>query len=75
MSQIAKQKVYRALEELPPESFEELAEFLDFLKFKYERKRPGKIAVLGGLWKGLDFDVSDEEIRELRKGIGRSLEL
>jgi len=67
--QALKQRVYQALEELPPESFEELVDFLDFLKFKYERKPSGKVVALGGLWKDLEFDVSDEEIRELRREV------
>ncbi len=67
MGQADKQRVYQVIDGLPPESFEELSYFLDFLKFKYQVQQPQKVVALGGLWKHLDFDVTDAEVRELRQ--------
>ncbi|MFH1486477.1 MAG: hypothetical protein ABIH46_10425 [Chloroflexota bacterium] len=65
--QAIKQKVYQAVEGLPPEGFEELIRFVDFLKFKYRIQQHRDIVALGGLWKNLDFDVTDAEVRALRQ--------
>ncbi|HID85765.1 MAG TPA: hypothetical protein EYP55_00095 [Anaerolineae bacterium] len=65
--QVIKQRVYEAIDGLPSESFEELIHFLDFLKFKYQVQQPRKVVALGGLWKDLDFDVTDAEVRALRQ--------
>ena len=62
-----RQKLYQALEGLPPESFEEFAQFIDFLKFKYQAQQRRKVVALGGLWKDVDFDVTDAEVRALRQ--------
>ncbi|MFN3763534.1 MAG: hypothetical protein ACK4WK_10090, partial [Anaerolineae bacterium] len=67
-AQVVRQQVYRVLEELPPESLEEVAQFLEFLRFKY-RKGEAKVIALGGLWRGLDRDVSEEDVRALRRRV------
>ena len=71
--QAIKQRVYQGLEGLPSESFEELAHFLEFLKFKYQVQQPRKAVALGGLWKHLDFDVTDAEVRALRQQVTAQL--
>jgi len=71
--QAVKQKVYQAIDGLPPESFDELFHFLDFLKFKYQVQQPRKVVALGGLWKHLDFDVTDAEVRVLRQRVTAQL--
>ena len=60
-----KQKVYETIEQLPPGSFEELADFLDFLSFKYRNDDEGRNIVLGGMWKNIPFDVTEEDVRSL----------
>ena len=65
--QAIKQKVYQAIEGLPPEGSEELIRFVDFLKFKYRVQQSQDTVALGGLWKDLDFDVTDAEVRALRQ--------
>ena len=67
--QAVKQRVYQGIDGLPSESFEELTHFLDFLKFKYQVQQPRKVVALGGLWKHLDFDVTDAEVRALRQRV------
>lgn len=71
--QAIKERVYQAIDGLPSESFEELAHFLDFLKFKYQVQQPRKLVALGGLWKHLDFDVTDAEVRALRQRVTAQL--
>ena len=71
--QAVNQKVYQAIDGLPPESFDELFHFLDFLKFKYQVQQPRKVVALGGLWKHLDFDVTDAEVRVLRQRVTAQL--
>ena len=71
--QAVKQQVYQAIDGLPSESFEELSHFLDFLKFKYQVQQPRKIVALGGLWKHLDFDVTNAEVRALRQRVTAQL--
>lgn len=67
-TQVIRQQVYRALGELPPESLEELVQFLEFLRFKYGAGGL-RVVALGGLWRGLDLDVGDEEVRVLRRRV------
>jgi hypothetical protein len=71
--QVVKQRVYQAIDGLPSESFDELTHFLDFLKFKYQVQQPRKVVALGGLWKHLDFDVTDAEVRSLRQRVTAQL--
>ncbi len=68
-----RQRVYQIIDELPSESLEELASFLDFLKFKYRVQQPRKVVALGGLWKHVDFDVTDAEVRDLRQRVTERL--
>jgi len=72
-AQVIKQRVYQDIDGLPSESFDELSHFLDFLKFKYQVQQPRKVVALGGLWKHLDFDVTDAEVRALRQQVTAQL--
>lgn len=71
--QAIKQRVYQSIDGLPSEGFEELSHFLDFLKFKYQAQQPRKVVALGGLWKHLDFDVTDADVRALRQRVTAQL--
>lgn len=72
--QVVRQQVDQVLDELPPEGLEELARFLDFLRFKHGAGGR-QVVALGGLWRGLDLDVSDEDVRVLRQQVtARALE-
>lgn len=68
-TQIDRQRIYTIVDELPPSGLEELSLFLDYLKFKHEVRRPERIVALGGLWKDVDFDVSEEDVRNLRQRV------
>lgn len=67
------QKIRQALAGLPPEGFEELFRFLDFLKSKYQVQQPRNVVTLGGLWKDIDFDVTEAEVRALRRRVTAQL--
>ncbi len=66
-----KQKILQTIDQLPPEGVKELAQYLDFLQYKYRVREPRKVVALGGLWKDLDFDVTDEEVRALRQRVSQ----
>lgn len=69
VTQPIKKRVYQALDELPDKSFEELVQFLDFLKFKYLTRQPPEVVALGGLWENLDFDITNKDVRALRQRV------
>lgn len=70
-----KNRIIRALDDLPPESLTSVAEFVEFLRIKVSAPpRPGlapRRVKLGGLWKGYGF--SEEEIRAARQEVWASL--
>jgi hypothetical protein len=68
-----KQKVYQTLDTLPPQGLKELDQFLDFLKYKYQIEHRANIIALGGMWQDLPFDVTDEEVRALRRRVTDTL--
>lgn len=73
-AQVVRQHVDQALDELPPEGLEELAWFLDFLRFKHSAGNC-RVVAPGGLWHGPDLGVSDEDVRVLRQQVtARALE-
>ncbi len=66
---LTKQQLYKTIDELPPESLSEVAQFLEFLKFKQARGQaiPQKrIVKLGGLWKDQP-EITEEDIAEARR--------
>ena len=72
-----KKQVLAKLDELPTDALEEVANFLDYLRFKLERdsirQTPFLPVSLGGLWDGVS--ISDEEIAGMRREIwGRFME-
>ena len=62
-----------ALEDLPPEALDELLDFVRYLQHKYGAKRSGPVAKLGGLWAEICFDVSHEDVRNLRRQVSTQL--
>lgn len=64
-----KRKVDETVAKLPPGSLWELSSFLDFLVFKYRVTDARPIVALGGLWKDVPFDVTDEDVRALRQEV------
>ena len=63
-------KVIRAL---PPVAQKELTDFVNYLRFKHHLDPPGPVVKLGGLWADIDFDVTDDVVRSLRRRTSRQL--
>jgi hypothetical protein len=70
-----RQQIHEAVETLPVESLSELVQFIDFLQFKTAHRAPETLEVvqLGGLWKDVPFDLTDEDIREVRREFTRRI--
>jgi hypothetical protein len=67
MAQSEIERVFRAL---PPAAQRELQLFVDYLQHKYRNESKQQVARLGGLWADIEFDVSDEELNNIRsKGL------
>ena len=63
----ARKKAHEAIDALPSENLKELFQFLDFLRFRQRvQKRPEHVR-LEGLWRNVQFDVTDDDIRALRQ--------
>ncbi|MGA7916321.1 MAG: DUF2281 domain-containing protein [Candidatus Acidiferrales bacterium] len=59
------QQVLEKLRDLPPEKQKEVLDFVAFLKEKNGTKTP--LRSLRGLWKNLNFEVTEEDIAEARR--------
>ena len=65
-----KQRIHQTLEEFSPDQLEDLARFLDFLKYQQEsQSEVGRVIALGGMWSDIEFDVTDDDVRRLRQHI------
>lgn len=71
-----KQKIFLSIESLPPEGLQEVVNFLEYMRFKFQdvskKSTQYKPIALGGLWKGKTIDEKD--IREVRKEMWQNLE-
>ena len=67
---------YRELGEvirtLPPVGLREPANF-GYLQYTHRLELSGPVVKLGGLWADIDFDVTDEDVRNLRQHVSRQL--
>ena len=57
----------QVIDSLPPVAYRELLNFVSYLRYKHRLDQAGPVVRLGGLWADLDFDVSDEDVRNLRR--------
>lgn len=57
----------KVIDSLPPMAQKELLDFVSYLRYKHHLDQDGPVVKLGGLWADLDFDVSDEDVRTLRR--------
>lgn len=71
-----KKRIILSLDNLPPESLREVINFLDYVRFKVQKKTqtatPYQPVALGGLWKDENIDAND--IDEVRREMWQSLE-
>ena len=58
-----------ALCNLPPAAHKELLDFLAYLQYKYRLDEARPVLRLGGLWSDIEFDVTDDEVRALRRRV------
>ena len=65
MHPVTRDEIFEAVSDLPPEQLPELRAFIEFLRFKSE-KRPRNLIQLGGLWKDLP-PITEEDIAEARR--------
>ena len=70
-------RLLRTLDELSEDQVSEVGDFAEFLKAKQRGKRVGRtshnVVKLEGLWKEVPFDVTDEDVREARRELGRQI--
>jgi hypothetical protein len=66
------EQIEQAIRALPPPAQIELAQFIDYLRFKYSSPEPAVVA-LAGLWADVDFDISQDDIRRLRENVSSRL--
>jgi hypothetical protein len=71
-----KKRIILSLNNLPPESLQEVINFLEYVRFKFQKKNqtstPYKPIAFGGLWK--DENIDDQDIDEVRREMWQSLE-
>ena len=63
-----------ALRTLPPAAHEELLDFLGYLQYKYRFDESCTVVGLGGLWADIEFDVTDDDVRALRRRVSRQVQ-
>ena len=73
--------IFEQIKTLPNDSLDELATYVDFLRFKARQaedaepaEKPLRVIKLGGLLKGYDVDVSPERLAEIRREMWRKYE-
>ncbi len=64
-----KQKIYQALQTLPPDALKEVERVVDNL----QSKTPKPPLKLEGLWKDIPFDVDTRTIRRVRRELSRKI--
>ncbi|MDQ1352503.1 MAG: hypothetical protein QG657_2809 [Acidobacteriota bacterium] len=71
-----KKRIMLSVDNLPPESLQEVIYFLDYVRFKFQKKNqastPYQPVAFGGLWKNENID--DQDIDEVRREMWQSLE-
>jgi hypothetical protein len=71
------EKLIDTLSELPEQHIREVEDFAEFLRAKTQRERPGKrtrnIVKLEGRWKDTPFEITNEDVREVRQKLGQRI--
>ena len=66
-------RLEKALDALPAAAHKELLDYVGYLEHKFKGEPSAQVVKLGGMWANLDFDVTDEEVRALRREVTRQL--
>ena len=77
---ITRQQIIGAIQELPGETLPEVAEFVEFLRFRTQKAKgtpPYEPVALGGLWEGIVLTEADiaEARREMWNSLGERSDL
>jgi hypothetical protein len=67
------ESIQETVRKLPPQAQRELEHFINYLQYKYRPERPEAVVALSGLWEGIDLDVSDRDVRALRRQVTNQL--
>ncbi|MCA9970906.1 MAG: hypothetical protein KC425_11860 [Anaerolineales bacterium] len=62
-------QIVKILDQLPAVAQDELLAFLAYLQFKYDRTTLKEVVPLGGSWGEYGLDVTDADVRALRKRV------
>jgi len=62
---VTKEQIIYILDKLPPESLREVQQFIDFLRFKSQKRTDEPAVAIGGLLKGYRFN--EEDIAQARR--------
>lgn len=73
MTMLKDSELEKKIQALPPNARKELLDFIGYLQYKHQLDPFGQVVKLGGLWCDIDFDVTDEDIRALRRQVSRQL--
>lgn len=71
-SGMAKKQIRKAIDALPPRAQEELAQFIEYLQYKYSSPEV-RLTALGGLWADIELDITQEDVRTVREQVGDNL--
>lgn len=64
-----KQRIYKGLDSLTPDALTKIAEVVDSLQ-THHTNAP---LALGGMWKDIPFDITNRDVRALRRKISRNV--
>jgi len=71
------EKLIDTLSELTEQHVREVADFAEFLRAKTRReqtdKRTRNLVKLEGRWKDIPFEITNEDVREARRELGRQI--
>ena len=59
----------KTIEALPPIAHHELLDFVRYLEYKHRGDQPDQVVQLGGLWADIHLDVTEEDVRALRRQV------
>jgi hypothetical protein len=66
------EQIEQAIRALPPSAQVELAQFIDYLRFKYGNPEP-TVVTLAGLWADVELNISQDDVRQLREDLSSRL--
>lgn len=65
--QTLREQLNQEIKRLPFKKISEVIDFISYLNYRDNLKAANQPVVLEGLWEGIVFDVTDEDVRRLRQ--------